>query len=133
LDNAGDVVISMALANNPTIEELNYQGLLTYGLPKLAENGITPFCEGRTYWKKNYHNIWKRIHEENKLTARAMLGFWAYPDDNLPILINDIKALKFTGDDMLRGNQIKVYSDGITINAAAALHEDYVAPHLGWP
>ncbi len=133
LDNAGDIVISMALANNATIEELNYQGLINYGLPKLAENGITSFCEGRTYWKRNYHIIWKRIHGEGKLTARVMLNFWAYPDDNLPTLINDIRALKFTGDNMLRGDQVKVYSDGITINATAALHEDYVAPHLGWP
>ncbi len=132
LDNAGDVVISQALANNVDIENQNYQGLIEYGLPTLAENGITSICEGRTYWKRNYHKIWERIHEEGKLTARVVLGLWAYPDDNLQTLIDDIKSLYKEGDDMLRAHQVKVYSDGITINATAALHEDY-HESLGWP
>jgi predicted amidohydrolase YtcJ len=45
LDNAGDVVIFQALANNTDIENQNYQGLIEFGLPTLAENGITLFVK----------------------------------------------------------------------------------------
>jgi predicted amidohydrolase YtcJ len=62
----------------------------------------------------------------------VVLGLWAYPDDDLQTLISTIKSLYNEGDDMLRSHQVKVYSDGITINATAALHEDY-HENIGWP
>ncbi len=126
LDNAGDVVLSAAFANNATIQAQNKAGLVDYGLPLLAQNGITSICEGRTYWKRNYHTIWQSIKNEGKLTCRVVLAPWVYPDDNDATLIPALQALYDDGDDMLRSTQLKLYADGIVINATAALHAPYL-------
>lgn len=132
MDNAGDAVLSLALASSPVVDTANYNGLINYGLPQLASNGITSVCEGRTYWKRNFHHIWNRIKDEGKLTARVVLGLWAYPDDADASLLPALQGLYDAGDDMLRATQIKVYSDGITINATAAFHDPY-NDNLGLP
>lgn len=132
LDNAGDEVLAQAFKTNGEIEIGNYAGLIEYGLPQLAENGITSMVDGRTYWKRNMQDAWYQAKEEGKLTTRVVMGLWAYPDDKDADLVASLKELYDTGDDMLRANQIKLYSDGITINATAALHEPY-HDHLGLP
>lgn len=63
---------------------------------------------------------------------RAVLNPWAYPSDDDATLIPALQALYDAGDDMLRTTRIKVYADGITINATAALHDPY-DDNLGWP
>jgi len=136
LDNAGDAAISVALATNGTLQLNNYEGLVYYGLPLLAKNGITSICEGRTYWKQNYIQTWQQIKNNNLLTCRVALAPWIYPDDNDVTQIPAIEALYNTGDDMLKIRQIKLYSDGILINATAAMHDDYEAgilTTLGFP
>jgi len=136
LDNAGDAAISVALATNGTLQTNNYEGLVYYGLPLLAKNGITSICEGRTYWKQNYIQTWQQIKANNLLTCRVALAPWIYPDDNDTTQIPAIEALYDTGDDMLKIRQIKLYSDGILINATAAMHDDYEAGilnTLGFP
>ena len=125
LDNAGDAILSLALASNPTIDSLNYNGLIQNSLPDIAANGITSVCEGRTYWKRNYHQIWQQVKADGKLSCRVVLNPWAYPDDSLSTLIPALQNLYDTGDDMLKSTQIKVYSDGITINATASLFSPY--------
>ena len=132
LDNAGNEVFHQALQNIPSIRQANYDGLVNYSLPLLAKNGITSICEGRTYWKRDYHNIWRDIYADSLLTARVVLGLWAYPEDVDSVLIDTLSAMYDAGDDMLKINQIKVYSDGITSNATAALHDLY-HDNLGWP
>lgn len=132
MDNAGDAVLSLALASSAVVDTANYNGLINYGLPQLAQHGITSVCEGRTYWKRNFHHIWNRIKNEGKLTARVVLGLWAYPDDTDASLLPALQGLYDAGDDMLRATQIKVYSDGITINATAAFHDPY-NDNLGLP
>ena len=132
LDNAGDAVLALAFKTNGIIENSNYDGLVNFGLPKLAENGITSMCDGRTYWKRNFHETWYAVKEDGLLTARVVMGLWAYPDDNDAELINNLARLYDREDDMLRATQIKLYSDGITINATAALQEPY-QDHLGLP
>ena len=132
LDNAGDEVLAQAFKTNQGIEEGNYDGLIEFGLPELAKNGITSMVDGRTYWKRNMQDAWYVAKEEGKLTARVVLGLWAYPADADADLVANLKALYDAGDDLLRANQIKLYSDGITINATAALHEPY-HDHLGLP
>lgn len=132
MDNAGDDVLRRVFASTPGIDTANYDGLVNYGLPLLAANGITSICEGRTYWKRNYHHIWKRIHDEGKLTVRTVLGLWAYPDDGDTFLLASLQNLYDQGDDLLRATQIKVYSDGITINATAAFQDPYL-DNLGLP
>jgi hypothetical protein len=125
LDNAGDNLIQMALASNATIDEANYQGLITSGLPMMAKNGITSISEARTYWKRNYIPIWQRIKTNNLLTVRVGLAPWLYPSDDDATQIAAIQALYSVGDDLLKIRQIKVYSDGIVGNATAALSLPY--------
>lgn len=125
LDNAGDNLIQMALASNATIDEANYQGLITTGLPLMAKNGITSISEARTYWKRNYIPIWQRIKTNNLLTVRVGLAPWLYPSDDDATQIAAIQALYSTGDDLLKIRQIKVYSDGIIVNATSALSMPY--------
>jgi len=126
LDNAGDTALAAALASNATTDAQNKAGLIDFGLPLLAKNGITSICEGRTYWKRGYQSIWQSIKNENKLTSRVVLAPWAYPDDDVNALITNLQGLYDEGDDMLRATQIKVYSDGIVINGTAAFHEPYI-------
>jgi len=136
LDNAGDAAISVALATNGILQTNNYEGLVYYGLPLLAKNGITSICEGRTYWKQNYIQTWQQIKNNNLLTCRVALAPWIYPDDNDATQIPTIEALYDAGDDMLKIRQIKLYSDGILVNATAAMHDDYEAgilSALGFP
>lgn len=131
-DNAGDAVLQVALQTNAEIEQLYYSGLSGYGLGLAAKNGITSMCEGRTYYKRNYQEIWKKIRADDKLTARVMLAPWLYPEDSEEDLITAFDNLHSTDDPFLRTQQIKCYSDGILINATAALHEPY-DDNLGLP
>lgn len=125
MDNAGDVVLQMALAANNTIDNLHYDGLIDFGLPELAKNGITSICEARTYWKRGYHEIWQELHDNGELTCRVVLNPWIYPDDDDATQIPILQSLYNTGNNMLKATQVKCYSDGIIPNATAALHEPY--------
>ena len=132
LDNAGEIVMDLALASTPEIDQLNYEGLVDFGLPLIARNGITSACEARTYWKRNYPAIWEQVKEDGALTCRMILAPWVYPEDDDIEQLTAIEDLYDEGDDMLRITQVKLYTDGITINATAALHEPY-NNNLGFP
>lgn len=132
LDNAGDIALQTAIAINPTIEKMNYDGLVNTGLPLIAKNGITSFCEARTYWKQNFIKTWKEIKKNNLLTARVVLTPWVYPGDSDESTIENLKKMYDKGDDMMRINEFKMYSDGLTFNTTAALKEPYVID-LGFP
>lgn len=126
IDNAGNRMIDHALESSNNTERNDYLGLLEYGLPQLARNGITSACDARAYWKRNHHKTWKRIADEGSLTARINLGLWAYASEEDASQISTLKSL-FENDpgSLLRINQIKLYSDGIPQNTTAALHSDY--------
>ncbi len=132
MDNAGEIALSVALASNPIIDSLNYESLVNFSLPLLAENGITSICEGRTFWKRNYPQIWRDIKDNGLLTVRVILAPWVYPEESDSTQIPILQNLYDPGDDMLKITQIKLYADGITINATAALHDPYV-DNLGLP
>jgi predicted amidohydrolase YtcJ len=132
LDNAGDIALQTAIAINPTIEKMNYDGLVNTGLPLIAKNGITSFCEARTYWKQNFDKTWKAIKKNNLLTARVVLTPWVYPADSNESTIENLKKMYDKGDDMLRTTQFKMYSDGLIFNTTAALKEPY-AKDMGFP
>ncbi|MEQ6122892.1 amidohydrolase family protein [Pseudotenacibaculum sp. MALMAid0570] len=132
LDGAGDLIWDLALAPNTANDDANYFGLRDTGLPLLAENGITSLVEGRTYWKRNFISTWQRLKDNNELTVRVVLAPWVYPEDNDNTQITQLQNLYNTGDDLLKVTQIKLYSDGITINATAALHDPY-NDNLGFP
>lgn len=128
LDSAGDLIFDLALAPTPSRMESNYQGLL-YGLEQVAKNGITSIADARVYWRRNYLETWQRAQKENQLTARTVLGLWAYPDMNDAEQLNKLKSMYSNNvGSLLRVNQVKLYSDGITHNTTAALlspYEDY--------
>lgn len=125
VDNAGDIVFQQALTElNDAAAE--YVGMTEYVLPELAKHGITSVSDARTYWKRGQHLIWKDLETNNELTARFNLGLWAYPTENDASQIASLKNLFSNNENsLLKINQIKLYSDGITHNTTAALHSDY--------
>lgn len=131
IDNAGNMLLDIALA--PTTERLqnDYEGIVEYALPKLAENGITSVCDARTYWKRDHHLTWQRVADEDKLTARINLGLWAYPSEEDAAQIAMLKSL-YTNDpnSLLKINQVKLYCDGIIHNTTSAMHDDYLIDYF---
>ncbi len=124
IDSAGDVV--RELPYKPTGERLEaaYEGLLE-ALEELARNGITSIADARVFWSRGHHEVWARAEREDELTARTVLGLWAYPqfdDDQFETL----KELYSNDPDrLLRFSQIKLYADGIIGVATAAMHRPY--------
>ncbi|MFT5723197.1 MAG: putative amidohydrolase YtcJ [Bacteroidia bacterium] len=127
IDNAGNMVIDLAIASIPNNEQNDYDGLVNFALPELAKNGITSICDARTYWKRNHHLTWQQVEKDGKLTVRANLGLWFYPTEDDALQISKMQSL-FSNDpnSLLKINQVKLYSDGIVINTTAAMKTDYI-------
>lgn len=126
LENAGNAIIDLAMTPTPELEELNYQGLLT-SLKEIAENGITSICDARTYWRSNHHKAWQRALANGKLTARTILGLWAYPHLKDEEQIPSFKAMyNYDPASLLRVSQIKMYSDGLLESTTAAVLQPYL-------
>ena len=127
IDNAGNLVMDIALAPNAITNRQNKDGLVNFMLPELARHGITSICDARTYWKREHHLIWQQIEADGQLTARVNLGLWAYPNDDDAEQIAAIMAL-YSNDpnSFLKINQIKLYSDGIVQNTTAAMHSNFL-------
>ncbi|MEE9406536.1 MAG: amidohydrolase family protein [Polaribacter sp.] len=133
IDNAGDVVFQQAVAalNDADGE---YNGMVEYVLPKLTKHGITSVSDARTYWKRDQHKTWKKLADNDELTARFNLGLWAYPTANDASQIASLKSLFSNNESsLLKINQIKLYADGITYNTTAALHSDYKEDFFNQP
>lgn len=128
LDTAGDMVMHAAFAN-PSNQDKNshYQSLL-WSLNELKKNGITSLANARLYWKRGYLDAWKKADRNWKLTVRATMALWAYPEElNDPAQIQQLKNLYSDNPgDFLKVNQIKMYNDGITINTTAAMFDKYL-------
>jgi hypothetical protein len=131
IDNAGELLMELALAPTAQSMQNDYNGLVEFALPELAKHGITSVCEARTFWKRKQQDTWKKIEQDGKLTCRVNLGLWAYPAEDDASQIAAIKAL-YSNDPnkLLKINQIKVYSDGIIHNTTAALHSDYLVDYF---
>ncbi len=126
MDNAGNLIIDLAISSIPNNEQNDYDGLINFALPELAKNGITSICDARTYWKRNHHLTWKKVENEGALTVRANLGLWLYPNENDASQINTLKSLyEYDPESFLKINQIKLYADGIVINTTSAMHDDF--------
>jgi len=129
LDGAGDLAFDLALAETPARLENNYQSLLA-GLYEVSRHGITSIVDARIYWQRGYLKAWQRARDENTLTARSVLSLWAYPNMDDEQQIAYLSSLYDNNpDSLLRINQIKLYSDGITHNATAALLAPYLEYH----
>jgi predicted amidohydrolase YtcJ len=124
-DAAGDLIMDRVWLPTDNIKALNYQGLLR-AIGKINSVGITSVVEGRTYWKRDFQAAWHRAEAEDKLTVRATLNLWAYPNDNDVQQIARLKSLYSNDPERLvKTTQIKVYSDGILINSTAAMLDNY--------
>lgn len=132
IDNAGNIVMDIAMAPTATRLQRDYDGLVEYTLPALAENGITSIADARAYWKRDHHKTWQKVEKNDALSARVVLGLWAYPEDDDAEQLATLKSL-YSNDPnrLLRANQIKLYSDGITSNTTAAMHSPYEFDMLG--
>ena len=125
LDSAGDSVFDLAMKEDPARLERNYQALLA-GLEEVNRHGITSLVDARIYWQRGYLKAWQRADKNNALTARSVLSLWAYPNMNDDKQLAQLKAMYQNNDDsLLKVNQIKFYSDGITHNTTAALLAPY--------
>jgi predicted amidohydrolase YtcJ len=132
IDNAGELLMQLALAPTAQGMENDYDGLVNFALPELAKNGITSICEARTFWKRNQQDTWKQIEADDELTVRVNLGLWAYPAENDATQIAKLKSLYSDNpNSLLKINQIKVYADGIIHNTTAAMHDDYLVDYFG--
>lgn len=132
IDNAGNLVMDLAMAPSKKSMQADYDGLVQYTLPELAKNGITSISDARSFWQRDDHLTWLKVQKNNELTARVAVGLWAYPelDDNKQL--ENLKALYSNpADSFLKFNQIKLYSDGILINTTAAMFDDYDINLLG--
>ncbi len=131
IDNAGELLMALALAPTAQSMDNDYKGLVEFALPELAKYGITSISEARTFWKRNQQDTWKKIEADGKLTCRVNLGLWAYPAEDDASQIAAIKAL-YSNDPnkLLKINQIKVYADGIIHNTTAAMHNDYLIDYF---
>ena len=130
LDNAGDIVYELAfLPPTEELEELHYDGLM-YSLRMIRSNGITSMANARVYTRRGYLDVWRRAEAEGSLTARTVLGLWAYPtllegqtDDDQIAELSDLYS--FDVNSLLNISQIKFYSDGIHSNETAATLHPY--------
>ena len=125
LDGAGDLVFDMAMQETPQRLEQNYQALLA-GLEEVNKHGITSIVDARIYWQRGYLKAWQRAEKDNTLTTRSVLSLWAYPNLDDAQQLAALKSMYQNNEhSLLKVNQIKFYSDGITHNATAALLESY--------
>ncbi|TQV89274.1 amidohydrolase [Aliikangiella coralliicola] len=134
IDNAGNIVMDIAMAPTESSLKNDYDGLVNFTLPELAKVGLTSIADARAYWKRDHHKTWRKVEQEKKLTARVVLGLWAYPMEEDTSQIEMLKSL-YSNDEnsLLRINQIKFYSDGIPSNTTAAMHTPYQFDLLGLP
>lgn len=124
-DTAGNIVMEKAWNSQPKLFEKNYEGLLD-GLNEVAKNGITTVGDGRLYWKRGWLDVWNKVNDEKKLTTRVVLRPWVYPNLNEAEQMEYFKKIKRNDiSSRMLINQVKMYSDGISINSTAKILEKY--------
>jgi predicted amidohydrolase YtcJ len=130
IDNAGDIVYSLAFERTDELLDLAYDGLL-YMMEEMPSQGITSIADARVYWKRGHHEVWQRAADNNALQVRTVLGLWGYPEHD----DSQIEILKSLYSDdpesLLRISQIKIYADGIPTTTTAAMKEPYDYDY-GW-
>lgn len=132
IDNAGNLIVDLAISTIPNNEQNDYDGLVNYALPELAKNGITSICDARAYWKRNHHLTWQKVENDGKLTVRTNLGLWLYPTEDDASQISMLQSLySFNSSSLLKINQIKLYADGIIINTTSAMEDDFLIDLFG--
>lgn len=134
IDNAGNIVMDLAMQPTAVTLQRDYDGLVQYTLPELAKSGITSISDARTFWQREDHKTWQKVVDNDQMTVRASLGLWAYPELDDASQLHSLKALyQDDPNSLLRINQIKLYADGILINTTAAMKDPYEFDLLGLP
>lgn len=82
IDNAGNIVMDIAMVPTSQSVKNDYDGLIEYTLSELAKHGITSISDARSFWKRDDHKTWLKAQSNNTLTARVSVGLWAYPTAN---------------------------------------------------
>ena len=134
IDNAGNIVMDLAVQPTAQTAQRDYDGLVQFTLPQLAEHGITSISDARTFWQRGDHLTWKKVADNGQLTVRASLGLWAYPELDDVTQLQSLKQLyQDDPNSFLRINQVKLYADGILINTTAAMKQPYAFDMLDLP
>jgi predicted amidohydrolase YtcJ len=134
IDNAGNMVMDIAMAPTSQSLQKDYDGLIEFTLPELAKHGITSISDARSFWKRDDHKTWLKAQKNDAITARVSVGLWAYPTADDTTQLAELKALYSNEpDSFLKFNQIKLYSDGIIINGTSAMLAKYNIDLIGLP
>jgi len=129
IDNAGDLAFEAGLARTPALDDATYQGLL-FGLRRLSQNGITSFADARVYWTRGYHEFYSRAESAGRLTARVVLGMWAYPQmDDASQLTALRNFFSRSSSQLVQRSQVKLYVDGLTQNTTARTLVPYLVDY----
>ncbi len=129
-DNAGDLVMEMAWNSLEGQFNQSYDGLMA-GLEESAANGITTIGDGRLYWKRGWYEVWKQAEKDGNLTARVSLRPWIYPTDSMEPQLAFLKTIQSSdASNLLLVDQVKMYSDGITINGTAKTLAPYLNTYI---
>lgn len=125
VDNAGDIVMAQAWNSLENKFAQSYDGLLN-GLHEVAKNGITTVGDGRLYWKRGWFEVWKAVEADGELTARVSLRPWIYPHLDKREQLSFLKKMHSADKtQLLIADQVKLYSDGILVNATAKVLAPY--------
>jgi predicted amidohydrolase YtcJ len=129
-DNAGDIVMEMAWNSLEGQFNQSYDGLMA-GLEESAAYGITTIGDGRLYWKRGWYEVWKQVEKDGNLTARVSLRPWVYPADSMEPQLAFLKTIQSSDTSgLLLVDQVKMYSDGITINGTAKTLAPYLETYI---
>ncbi|WP_411065619.1 amidohydrolase [Vibrio rotiferianus] len=129
-DNAGDIVMEMAWNSLEGQFDQSYDGLMV-GLEESASYGITTIGDGRLYWKRGWYEVWKQAEKDGNLTARVSLRPWIYPADSMEPQLTFLKKIQSSdASSLLLVDQVKMYSDGITINGTAKTLAPYLDTYI---
>jgi len=133
LDAAGELVMDLALTRTPELDRLNNKAL-KYAYPHAARNGITAIADARAFWKRGYIDAYKKAEQRGVMTARTVLGLWAYPDlDDTAQIAQLISMYENNPASRLKISQVKLYSDGITALSTGAMLDPYRRLTLAGP
>jgi len=125
LDAAGEQAFDLAYERTSTLDAMN-EAAIRAGVSAANAEGITSVADARAYWKRGHVDAWKAVEADGDLNIRAVLGLWAYPDEDdtaqlatLTSMYDDVAGAR------VRLSQIKLYSDGLLQNTTAALLDPY--------
>ena len=133
LDGAGEYVMDLAMTRSPALDRLN-NAALRIGYKHAARNGITAIADARAFWKRGYVDAYKKAEQRGVMTARTVLGLWAYPYLDDTAQIAQLSSMyERDPQSLLHISQIKIYSDGILNMTTAAVLAPYRRLQLAGP